>query len=306
MSRSALLPFAAALLAPLVLTACPDKKAPGEDATDAAPATVDAAPAASAPVNALPIPSATVAAALGADKLPPYAGPTGSLEGTIYVKGEPAPDVQADFSKCATGVKTYGKLFRDGPPSEAGLRTLSDAFVGVTGYSGYYIPETRPAKLATLENCAFTQRTIDLTYGQRLEIANKTPLMFAPALSGFNTPALMIAPPGGDAVKLYPPKPGYYTISDRFEGVYLKADVYVVLHPLHDVSDGVGHYRIDGIPAKTKLNVFARLASIGESAAPIEVLPGVVAKMDLTLTYAGPKDAGAPSKPKDAGSPPLH
>jgi hypothetical protein len=296
------LSFAAALLAPLALTACPDKKDPGASTVDAAPApVVDAAPASSAPVNALPIPSAMVAAALGADKLPPYTGPTGSLEGTIYVKGEPAPDVQADFSKCATGVKTYGKLFREGPPSESGLRTLSDAFVGVTGYSGYYIPETRPAKLATLEDCAFTKRTIDLTYGQRLEIANKTPVMFAPALSGFNAPALMVAPPGGDPVKLYPPKPGYYTISDRFEGVYLKADVYVVLHPLHDVSDGVGHYRIDGIPAKTKLNVFTRLATVGETAAEIEVLPGVVAKRDLVLTYATPKDAGAPARPRDAG-----
>ena len=286
----------------LTLTACPDRKDPGAASADAAgEASVDAArAAATAPVNALPIPSASVAAALGADKLPAYKGPTGSLEGTIFVKGDPAPDVSADFAKCPSGVKTYGKLFRDGPPNEAGLRPLVDAFVGVTGYSGYYLPETREAKLVTLEDCAFTQRTIDLTYGQRLDILNKTNVLFAPALSGFNAPALMVAPPNGEAVHLYPPKPGYYTMSDRFEGVYLKADVYVVLHPLHTVTDGAGHYRIDGIPAKTKLNVFARLAVIGEASTEIEVLPNVVAKADLTLTFA-PKDAGAPSKPKDAG-----
>ncbi len=300
-SWTALASFASVVALPCLLAACPDRKDPGATAADAAADVATARPAASAPVNALPIPSASVAAALGADRMPPYKGPTGSLEGTIFVKGEPAPDVQADFSKCPSGVKTYGKLFREGAPNEAGLRPLGDAVVGVTGYSGYYIPETREAKLVTIEDCAFTQRTIDLTYGQRLDIANKTNVMFAPALSGFTTPALMIAPPNADPVHLYPPKPGYYTMSDRFEGVYLKADVYVVLHPLHAVSDLAGHYRIDGIPAKTKLSVFARLASIGEAATEIEVLPNVVAKADLTLTYASPKDAGAPPKPKDAG-----
>ncbi len=294
-------PLVALAALSLMLAGCPDRKDPSATPVDAGSDAAPARPVPSGPVNALPIPSANVAAALGADRLPAYKGPTGSLEGTIWVKGEVAPDVVADFSKCPTGVKTYGKLFRDGPPNPDGLRPLTDAFVGVTGYSGYYLPETREAKLATLEDCAFTQRTIDLTYGQRLDIANKTPMMFAPALSGFVSPALMVAPPNGDAVHLYPPKPGYYTISDRFDGVYLKADVYVVLHPLHTVTDAAGHYRIDGIPAKTKLNVFARLAAIGEAAAEVEVLPSVVAKVDLTLTYATPKDAGAPAKPKDAG-----
>jgi hypothetical protein len=289
-------------LMPLALAACPDRKDPGASgaAADAADAVDASRPAPTAPVNALPIPSASVAAALGADKLPAYKGPTGSLEGTIWVKGDPAPSVDADFSKCPAGAKTFGKLFRDGPPNEAGLRPLADAFVGVTGYTGYYLPETREAKLATLEDCAFAQRTIDLTFGQRLDISNRTSALFAPALSGFSTPALMIAPPHGDAVRLYPPKPGYYTMSDRFEGVYLREDVYVVLHPLHTVTDRAGHYRIDGIPAKTKLTVFARLAVIGEASTEIEVLPSVVAKADLTLTFA-PKDAGAPQKPKDAG-----
>jgi hypothetical protein len=295
--------FALLCALPLLLAACPDRSGPPSTVApaDAAPE-ASARPAPSGPVNMLPIPSASVAAALGADKLPPYKGPTGSLEGTIFVKGDAAPDVSVDFSKCPSGAKTYGKLFRDGAPNEAGLRALGDALVGVTGYSGYYLPETREAKAATIEDCAFARRTIDLTYGQRLDIANKTNVMFAPALSGFSTPALMIAPPNGDAVHLYPPKPGYYTISDRFDGVYIREDVYVLLHPLHDVTDPVGHYRIDGVPAKTKLTVFARLPTIGEAATEFEVLPNVVAKVDLTLTYAPSKDAGAPSKPsRDAG-----
>lgn len=285
----------------LVLAGCQDCKEPGAGARSPdASADVAVEAAATGPVNATPYPSASVAALLGADRLPPYKGPTGSVEGTVYVKGEAAPDVKADFSKCPSGVKTYGKLFRDGPPNAAGLRPLADALVGVTGYEGYYIPETREARLATIDDCAYTQRTIDLTFGQRLDVANKTTVLYAPALSGFNTPALMLAPPNGDPVHLYPPKPGYYTLSDRFEGVNIKADVYVLLHPLHAVTDAAGHFRIDGLPAKTKLHVFARLVAVGEAATDIEVLPNVIAKADVTLTYA-PKDAGAPQKPRDAG-----
>ncbi len=295
----------AAVFAPLVLLGCPGEKKPDPSA-DAAPS-VSAAP--SGPVNATPMPSASIAAMLGADRLPAYSGPTGSIEGTVFVTGEPAPEVQEDFSKCPSGAKTYGKLFREGPPSPNGARPLADALVGVTGYTGFYVPERREAKLVTIADCAFERRTIDVTFGQRLDIANKTPMLFAPALSGALSPALMVAPPNGDPVHLYPHKPGYYKLTDRFDSTFLKADVYVLLHPLHAVTDTGGHFRIDGMPVGTKLSLFTRLAAIGETAKEVEVLSGVVHKVDLTLTYSPPRDAGAPEggrgKAKDAGPPLL-
>jgi hypothetical protein len=288
-----------AALGLIALAGCPEKKPPpaAQDAPDVADAQVG-------PVNMTALPAASVAAALGADRLPPYNGPTGSVEGTIFVSGDPTPAVQADFSKCPEAEKTYGKLFRDGPPNAAGARPLADAIVGVTGYSGFYIPEKREAKLATLENCAFTQRTIDLTFGQRLDVANKTSILFAPALSGASTPALMVAPPNAEPVHLYPPHAGYFRLSDRLGENPIHADVYVLLHPLHAVTDLNGHYRIDGVPVGAKLTVFARLAKIGETAKEgVEVLSGVVHSVDLTLKYATPKDAGAPTPASvDAGA----
>src|SRR5262249_2514860 len=156
----------------------------------------------------------------------------------------------------------------------------------------------------TIDDCAFKQKTIDMTFGQRLDIANKTPILFAPALSGVGTPALMVAPPNGDPVHLYPPKPGYFQVTDRFGASPMTADVYVLLHPRHTVTDTSGHYRIDGVPVGTKLTVFARLAPIGETGKDdVQVLAGVVQTVDLTLKYTAPKDAGAPPQKKDAGQP---
>jgi hypothetical protein len=117
----------------------------------------------------------------------------------------------------------------------------------------------------------------------------------------------MVAPPNADPVHLYPPKPGYFRLIDRLTASPMTADVYVLLHPLHAVTDTNGHYRIDGVPVNTKLTVFARLAAIGETAKKgVEVLAGVVQPVDLTLSYAAAKDAGAPADRADAGlQPPL-
>ena len=261
-------------------------------------------------INATPLPSAAIAVMLGADKLPAYTGPTGSIEGTVSVVGDPPPDAkEQNFAKCPAAAKAYGKLFREGPPvegGEPGARGLADALVGVTGYSGFYVPERNEAKKVTIEDCALTPRTVDMTFGQRLEIANKTNLLFAPSLSGVFSPALMAAPPGGDPVKIYPQRPGYFQLSDKLGNEFFRGDVYVLLHPLHTVSGVDGRYRMDGLPLG-KVTVFSRLNVIGETAKEIEVLSGVVARVDLTLKYA-PKDAGTPapaaSTPKgDAGKP---
>ena len=139
----------------------------------------------------------------------------------------------------------------------------------------------------------------------RLEISNKTDLLFAPQLEGVFSPALMIAPPKGDAVRLYPQKPGYFPLIDKLGNDFLRGDVYVLLHPLHTVSGPDGHYRIDGLPVG-KVTVFTRLKVIGETAKPLEVLAGVVSRVDLTLSFgrdAGTAANGAPTASQSRGEP---
>jgi hypothetical protein len=275
-------------------------------------AAVDAAPPPppSAPVNETVLPAASITKFVNPQSLPPYDGPTGTVEGTVRVEGPEAPDAPAQsYAECPDGKAVYGKLFREGAPGPDGLRPLADAVVAVTGYSGAYVPERQEAATVTIEGCA-PPRTIVMTMGQRLDVKNATKQFWAPAIEQLPTPALMIAAPTTlDPIHFYPPKPGWYALIDKMKHTYARSDLYVLLQPLHAVSDLAGHYRIDGIPVG-KLKVGAHVAAVGDGTADVEVLAGVVKTVDLVLHYApkAPVDAGAPAPKVDGGRAPerLH
>jgi hypothetical protein len=243
---------------------------------------------------------------LDPEGFPPYEGPTGSVEGTITVQGPPSPNVPVNTSQCPAALDTYGKLFREGQPDTPnGPRPLADAVVVVIGYTGFYLPEKNDAvKLTITPSCAYPARTIAITYGQRLDISNRSNLLFAPAIDQSMNVAVMVAPPkeSGEPVRLYPDKAGYFALTDHMEP-YVKEDLYVFRHPLHAVSQLSGHYRIDGVPVG-KLKVGVHHPTIDADAeSPVDVVAGVVAKVDLTITYKPrprPKvgDAGAPISPR--------
>ncbi len=274
---------------------CHSKSAEPTATSDAA-----SAPAPSTPVNATPLPAASVAAYMNPAHLPPYTGPTGSVEGTIRVEGPPSPDMQGvDVTSCPGAARMYAKLFREGPPGADGRRPLADAVVAITGYSGFYVPERNDAESLRIENCAFDARTVAMTFGQRLDIANETPDLWAPTLAQAPMPVLMMATSHGDPVRLYPARPGYFTLVDKEKHSWAQADVYALLQPLHAVSDLAGHYRIDGVPVG-KLKVSARLRVLQhEATADVDVLANVVQTADLVIRYVP-----APERVADGGAPP--
>jgi hypothetical protein len=292
-------PVGAAALMALALPACnrtsePTQGAPDGSAKAAKPSNES---------NDLVIPAASVSAAVNPANLPPYTGPTGIVEGTVLVKGPDAPDVpNLNVHNCPAAIDTYGKLFRAGPPRADGTRPLADAVVAVTGYAGAYIPVTNNVKRVAIQpNCGYRERTITATYGQRIEVVNDSKLPFAPFLDGVQRPAVMIAPPeqNGDPVKIYPPSPGHYNIRDEMQP-FVKEDVYVLLQPLHTVTDLTGHFRIEGVPVG-KLKVGAQLGAISsQTQTDVEVLSNVVANVELVLTYT-PK----PVVPWDGGWPKI-
>jgi len=294
-SRAALL----GLLLPAALIAgCEDCSKGGSSGGDGASAPEAAAASASGAVsddggvlNVTPLPAASVAAMVNPEKLPPYAGPTGSVEGTIKVTGDPSPPMQADFSRCPAAALTYGAKFREGPD-----RTLADAVVVVTGYRGFYVPEKNEAKETVIEDCAYKARTVTMTFGQRLEVKNVSNDFWTPVLEPGLNMVLMMATPKGDPSKIYPKKPGHYLLLDR-DRKYSVVDVYAFLHPLHAATDAYGHYRIDGIPVG-KLTVSTTHPQVDDTAEKlIDIQAGVVTKVDFVLKNVN-RDAGPPS---DAG-----
>ena len=263
---------------------------------DAAPLNTD--PDAS-PVNVTPVPTASVAAFVNPKGLPAYTGETGSVTGTVRVKGVPAPATPHTYHKCPEAERIWGKAFREGEASKGG-RALADVVVAVTGYEGFYIPEKEEAETIRIEGCGFTQRTLTLTYGQRIDVKNESSDFWTPILEPGPNMVLRMATPGGDPVRIYPKKPGHYILTDR-DRRYAEVDVYAFLHPLHTVTDLEGKYRIDGLPVG-KVKVNARHPRIDfETTAELEVKPGVVHEVDLVIEHQS-LDAG---KTYDAGSYPV-
>jgi hypothetical protein len=254
----------------------------------------------SAAPNSLPIPAASVEAVLNPQKLPPYDGPAGSVEGTIALDGPSAPDVPIDAHACPGAIDVYGKLFRAASPDARGHRPLADALVVITGYTGYYLPDRSEAERVTIEpNCGYSKRTIAMTFGQRLEVSNTSNVPFAPRLDGVVQPAVMIAPPGnnGDPVKLYPPAAGHFVLGDTLQP-FVREDVFVLRQPLHAVTDLQGHYRIDAVPVG-KLRVSTLLPPTGEVIeGQVDVRANVVETVDLVITH-GASDAGATTGPRE-------
>jgi hypothetical protein len=270
--------------------------APTAEGGETASASTTASAQASPP-NALGMPSANIAAVVNPMNLPVYTGATGSVEGMVLVRGPDAPDVpNLDVRACPAALDTYGKLFRAGARRADGLRPLADAIVVVTGYSGHYLPEKNEVQRVTIgASCGYQARSIALTFGQRLDVANDSALPFAPYLEG--APQLTrVAPPrqSGAPAQIFPPRSDYFPLRDQLQK-FVRVDVYVLRQPLHAITDTQGRFRIDGVPTG-KLKASANLASIlGDAATDVVVRAGGVENVELVLTYA-PKDAGTAKK----------
>lgn len=264
--------------------------------TTAAPSAAASPGASGMPPVGIPLPVDQVAKIVNPNAEAPYKGPVGKLKGTIRFKGDPAPSSGLSFpSKCAEAAATYGKKFRLGQDS-----TLADVLVAVTGYKGF-VPAASEVEKITLHGCAPARRTIAMAFGQRLEVFNLDKIeTYMPLLEGSKASAVMVAVPGGDAVKLYAHQPGHYELRDQLPKPFLTADVYVVAYATHDVTGLDGQYEIPSIPVG-KVKVNALLPSLDVTAGQeIEIKEGDNT-LDLTIQWTA-KDAGAG---QDAGKEPA-
>jgi hypothetical protein len=232
--------------------------------------------------SSLPIDPKIVSAAVNAKGEAPYTGATGTISGLITVSGDPAPDMPEAIARipadCESAKDTYGKLFREGPG-----RALADVVVGVTEFSGY-VPEEIPAQIADASGCAWNARTYVLTFGQSLDVRSRDSRPYVPDLMGAKLKAQLVAVPRGEAIHLYPDRPGRYQLTDSMR-LFMLADVLVVKFPTHAVSGLDGRYVIPRVPVG-KVKVSALLpATMAETVKEVEVHAGELVDVPLTLAF---------------------
>ncbi|MGC4092359.1 MAG: hypothetical protein QM756_31655 [Polyangiaceae bacterium] len=258
------------------------RTAPSDGGSSATPlASGSGAPAAVA--SGIPKPISDISKVVNPDARPAYSGPAGKVFGVVTVKGDAAPELPPVLSQikneCAPAREVYGHLFREGTG-----RTLADVFVAVTGYDGYVPPET---SVVTVEasGCAWSTRTVGMTFGQRIDVVSKDHKPYVPDLMGASMPAQLVAMPGGSGSALYPESPGRYLLVDSLR-IFSRAEVLVVKYATHDVTGLDGKFKIEGIPAG-KVTLSAILPVTGQTVErSIEINPSRPLEQNLEFDFS--------------------
>jgi hypothetical protein len=295
----------AIVAAAALLAACGKSKPPPPDASMAADASVgaDAGASANAGTYGAPVADAfaadKVVAAVNPKHVEPYAGPKGTLRGTIRIDGDPPPDTGLKFpDRCKGVLATYGKLFRVGEG-----HALADALVAVTGYDGF-VPAAAEAVRVDIRDCATQKRTYAVTYGQRMDAFNTDQRSsYMPFLDGVNARTIMVAIPKGDAVKLYPvgPGPKLYMLRDQLDSGFV-AHVFLVNYATVDVTGLDGRYEIKNIPVG-RVRVDVMLPVIEKSKGEAVDIKEGDNTFDLTLYFDAHSDLPKAAPGRDAGAP---
>jgi hypothetical protein len=281
------------------------KSSAGADPSASASASGSSSLAAAA--GGIPIAASVILDTNNPGHLPVFNGNYGVVEGTVKVKGDPPLDSHAALppgnAECADARALYIKQFRVSPDG-----ALADAVVGITDFDAY-VPPRGDVRTVRIHGCAFDSRTITLTFGQRIEVVNTDREAYLPHLNGARNPALMVAMPGGDPIRMYPPQPGRYLLTDDIRHPWMRADVYVFKYATHATTAVDGRYRIENVPeGRVKVSVYH--PAIGRTMERyVEVRPNETLKnIDFEIEYEVPRAAPSGSngvRPPDLRLPRL-
>lgn len=237
-------------------------------------------------------------ASASAKYIPPSQG-VGTVEGTVFIEGDPALVIDADAQKipldCDIARTLYPPLFREGPG-----RTLADAFVGVTGYKGQAAPKSEPLQIEA-KGCAFPSRTYALTTDQHLRVKSGDGRTYVPGLYGAKNKATLVAVPNGNAVPVFHRGPGQYVLVNEMQ-IFAQATTLVVDYSTFAVTGIDGKFRILGVPAgDSEVSVYLPAAKLNATQ-KIRVSRGRTTPVTFRLKFDASafKAARAPKNPTAA------
>lgn len=236
-----------------------------------------------------PLSDEQIQAIVNPGKATEYTGPTGVVEGSIKVKGD--PPIDRTFMKlpagCEDAWKVHAPIYRAGPKGE-----LADTLVAAIGYAGFVRP-SREDKVVTIKNCSIEPTVIDLSLGQRLMVGNADKMPYMPQLPD-KAPVRRLALQNMSPVPMFLTQPGAFGMT-WLAGAMPGSDVpsvmvFVLPNAIHSVTGLDGKFRLTGIPVG-KARITASHFGMDEAFKDVEIKAGTETKVDLTLTYKRPASA---------------
>jgi hypothetical protein len=132
--------------------------------------------------------------------------------------------------------------------------------------------------------CAWSTRTVAMTFGERLDVVAKDRRAYVPDLMGARMAAQILALPGGSGSSLYAQQPGRYVLVDSMR-IFATAEVLVLKYATHDVTGMDGRYEIPDIP-KGKVTLSAVLPATGATIErSIEIEAGRTQEVNLEIPF---------------------
>lgn len=225
-------------------------------------------------------------------------GAVGAVEGWVRLaEGSELPRLPPPEQAFPAGCPPYRAETDAYPVRLVGDRRLTDVLVNVTDYERGVPERPRVRKLAIGEDCRLTPRLLSATRGDTLELTNRTSRPFFPSLEALPfTQALL----DGESQTFQLGRGGFRRAGCSLAEPCGVAWVVTLYHPLHDVTDDAGHFRVEGVPAGEEVSVSAFHPLFPEPAvAQVTVPAGETLRLELTLRSRRPAAEGAPPAAAD-------
>jgi hypothetical protein len=153
-----------------------------------------------------------------------------------------------------------------------------------------------------IDDCRLTPRTVAAMKGDQLRVRTVVDYPFMPAFGDTTGKSVRTLIPG-QTYDVSLDKPGVYPLLCGFTAPCGRADVIVMLHPVHAVTDAEGKFRIDVFPAGETVTLSAWHPLFQESKLELRVEPGETKNVELVLTPVAQAAPAPPAEPAGKPSP---
>lgn len=182
------------------------------------------------------------------------------------------------------------------PPTEADRRpvvatesgALSGVLVSVADFEGPGPPHEAVAHELVIRDCRLSPMLVSATRGDSLVVRNETDYPFLPQLG--RSPFMQALLQGQS--RTFPlSEGGIQSVTCGFTAPCGRAEVFVLYHPVHGVTDAEGRFRLERVPAGAEITLGAWQSLFEPVSTRVVVEPGETLEVTLEIAPAPPPRA---------------